>query len=136
MSRRKGRELAMQMLFQEDAAGSSAQETKELFWAAHSASPEAREFAEALYDTSVEKRCEIDELISGHAQHWKLERIAAVERSILRVAIAELLATDTPDAVVMDEAIEIARKYASERSSDFVNGILDAVRNNVERSAE
>ena len=75
-------------------------------------------------------------MISGHAQHWKLERIAAVERSILRVAIAELLATDTPKAVVIDEAIEIARKYASQRSSDFVNGILDAVKNNLERSAE
>lgn len=126
----------MQLLFQEDAAGSSAQETKELFWAAHRASPEAKEFAEALYDISVEKRREIDELISGYAQHWKLERIAAVERSILRVAIAELLATDTPAAVVIDEAIEIARKYASQRSSDFVNGILDAVKNNLERSAE
>jgi len=84
----------------------------------------------------VEKRREIDELISGHAQHWKLERIAAVERSILRVAIAELLATDTPEAVVIDEAIEIARKYAGQRSSDFVNGILDAVKNRVERSSE
>ena len=126
----------MQMLFQEDAVGSSAQETKALFWASHSASPQARDFAEGLYDTSVEKRREIDELIARHARHWKLERIAAVERSLLRIAVAELLAADTPGAVVMDEAIEIARKYGSERSPEFVNGILDAVKNDVERSAE
>ena len=135
MSRRKGRELAMQMLFQEEAAGSSAQETKALFWASQSASPQARDFAEGLYDSSVEKRGEVDELIARHTRHWKLERIAAVERSILRIAIAELLASDTPSAVVIDEAIEIARKYGSERSSDFVNGILDAVTNDMERSA-
>ena len=136
MSRRKGRELAMQMLFQEEAAGSSAQETKALFWASHSATQQARDFAEGLYDASVEKRREIDELITRHARHWKLERIAAVERSTLRIAITELLATDTPGAVVMDEAIEIARKYGSEQSPEFVNGILDAVKNDLERSAE
>jgi len=136
VSRRKGRELAMQMLFQEDAAGSSAQETKGLFWVSHSASQQAKDFAEGLYDASVEKRGEVDELIARHTRHWKLERIAAVERSILRIAITEMLASDTPGAVIIDEAIEIARKYGSDRSSDFVNGILDAVTNDMERSAE
>jgi len=126
----------MQMLFQEDAAGTSPQETKELFWASRSTSGETRKFAEGLYDASVRNRPGIDSLIARHARHWKLKRIGAVERSILRVAIAELLFIDTPEAVVIDEAIEIARIYGNERSPEFVNGILDAVKKDVERSAE
>ncbi len=131
-SRRKARELALQLLFQQDLNEVAAEEVLELFWKVNPADPGNREFAELLFRTTLENRSHIDELIRRHAQHWRLERIAAVDRNILRVAISEFLYTETPHVVVIDEAIEIARRFSTAESSPFVNGILDAIRKEME----
>jgi len=120
------------MLFQQDLNEVTAQELLELFWEGNPADPEEREFAELLFKTTLENRSHIDELIRRHAQHWRLERMAVVDRNVLRVAVSELLYTETPHAVVIDEAIEIARRFSTAESSQFVNGILDAVREEME----
>lgn len=131
-SRRKARELALQMLFQQDLNQGTAEELSELFWQVHPADSEEREFADGLFKATLENRDHIDELIRGHAQHWRLERMAAVDRNVLRLAVSELLYTETPHAVVIDEAIEIARRFSTAESSQFVNGILDAIREEME----
>ncbi len=130
-SRRKAREWALQMLFQQDLNEVIAQELLELFWEGNPADPEEREFAELLFKTTLENRSHIDELIRRHAQHWSLERMAAVDRSLLRLAVSEFLYTETPQVVVIDEAIEIARRFSTAESSQFVNGILDAIREEI-----
>jgi len=131
-SRRKARELALQMLFQQDLNEVAAEEVVELFWQVHPADPENREFAELLFEVTLKNRSHIDELIRRHAQHWSLERMAAVDRSLLRLAVSEFLYTETPQVVVIDEAIEIARRFSTAESSQFVNGILDAIREEME----
>ena len=131
-SRRKGREWALQMLFQQDLNEVTAEDVIELFWKVNPADPENRDFAECLFRTTLENRSHIDELIRRHAQHWRLERMAVVDRNILRVAVGEFLYTETPHVVVIDEAIEIARRFSTAESSQFVNGILDAIREEME----
>jgi N utilization substance protein B len=76
----------------------------------------------------VEDLQEVDERIARHAEHWKMARMPAVDRNILRLAVYEMLRTDTPPAVIIDEALELARRFAGEESVHFVNGVLDAVR--------
>ena len=90
-------------------------------------SRERDEFLEQLVRGTVEKAGEIDALISSHAEHWRIERMPAVDRNILRLAIYEMRKTDTPPAVVIDEALELARRFSTEESVQFVNGVLDAV---------
>jgi N utilization substance protein B len=135
MSRRKGRELALQILFQEDLTRSDPEEIQRLFWETQPAAGSARAFAEQLFQQAVDNEELIDGLIRRHARHWRLERMAAVDRNVLRMAIAEFLFMTTPKVVVIDEAVEIARKFGTEKSPEFVNGILDAVREELERSA-
>jgi N utilization substance protein B len=128
LSRRRGRELAMQMLFQEEMGGSSPAEVEELFWRCHRASEEVRRFATLLYRTANDQKASIDERLSRFARNWRLERLNPVDRNILRTAVAEFLAGVSPRAVIVDEAVEIARAYGSDdRSVEFVNGVLDAV---------
>ncbi len=124
--------MALQMLFQQDLNKVAAEEVIELFWEVNPADPENREFTEFLFQTTLENQSHIDELIRRHAQHWKLERMAVVDRNILRLAVSEFLYTETPHVVVIDEAIEIARRFSTAESSQFVNGILDAVREEME----
>ena len=87
----------------------------------------ARAFADELVRGVDANREELDARIARHARNWRVERMAAVDRNVLRVAAFELLCTDTPDRVVIDEAIELARDFGSERSPAFVNGVLDAI---------
>ena len=129
--RRKGREYALQLLFQSDVArqGERAPAGRfDAFWAERRALPEVRSFAEALV-RGVEEHLEvIDGVLRNHARHWSLERMAAVDRNVLRLAVYELFyLTDVPSRVVLNEAIEIAKKYGSEESGGFVNGVLDDV---------
>jgi N utilization substance protein B len=87
-----------------------------------------RGFADDLFRVATDRVGEIDGLIEKHAEHWRMERMAAVDRNLLRAAVAELLAyPDTPRAVVINEALEIARKFSSPESVHFVNGVLDSV---------
>jgi N utilization substance protein B len=83
-------------------------------------------FVESLVRGTVDRHAEIDDLIRRHLQHWRLERMAAVDRNILRLATYEMLATPTPPAVVIDEALELARRFSNDESVQFVNGVLDA----------
>jgi N utilization substance protein B len=95
----------------------------------------ARAFAKELVCGVVERQAELDLLIGRHARNWRLDRMAAVDRNVLRLAAWELLYTDTPASVVIDQAIELARRFGDEPSPAFVNGVLDAVSRSVERPA-
>ncbi|HWB31760.1 MAG TPA: transcription antitermination factor NusB [Acidobacteriaceae bacterium] len=128
-TRRKSRELAMQMLFQGDLGKQSPEEVRRLFWASRDdVEPETRGFADDLYRVATERRDEVDGLIERHAQNWRLERMAAVDRNLLRAAVAELVGwPNQPAAIVINETLEIARRYAAPESVQFLNGVLDAV---------
>ncbi len=130
-SRRKAREFALQLLFQEDLSSVTPEEILEIFWEVNPVDPENREFAEFLFRKASEHRSLIDDLIGRHAQHWRLERMTAVDRNILRMAVSEFLYAETPQVVVLDEAIEIARRFSTSDSTQFVNGVLDAVREEI-----
>jgi len=128
-TRRKSRELALQMLFQSDMGKQNADHVRRTFWAEHgSASAEVRGFADDLFRAAMDRSGEIDGLIARHTEHWRMERMAAVDRNLLRAAVAEFLAyPETPRAVVINEALEIARKFSTPESVHFVNGVLDSV---------
>ena len=133
-TRRKSRELALQMLFQSDMGKQTSDQVRKTFWAEHgSASAEVRGFADDLFRVAVDRVKEIDTLIEKHAEHWRMDRMAAVDRNLLRAAVAEMLSyRDTPRAVVINEALEIARKFSSPESVHFVNGVLDSVGKDLE----
>jgi transcription antitermination protein NusB len=128
-SRRKSRELAMQMLFQGDLGKQKPDEVELLFWASRDdVDDETRGFADDLHRLAVRREDEVDALITKHAQNWRLERMPVVDRNLLRVAVAEMIGfPKTPAAVVINEALEIARRYAAPESVQFLNGVLDAV---------
>src|SRR5919108_95675 len=128
-TRRKSREIALQMLFQADMGKQNAEQVRRTFWAEHGAtSAEVRGFADDLFRVATDRVLEIDGLIEKHAEHWRMERMAAVDRNLLRAAVAELLAyPETPKAVIINEALEIARKFSSPESVQFINGVLDSV---------
>lgn len=128
-TRRKSRELALQMLFQADMGGQSMDQVRRTFWGERGAvSEDVRDFAEDLFRTAMERAGEIDGLIERHAQHWRMERMAAVDRNVLRSGVAEFLGFPrTPKPVVINEALEIARKFSSPESVQFINGVLDSV---------
>ncbi len=150
--RRQGREMALQMLFQWDLAGSPLPQILREFdthlYAAetggaapkrpattvgsHDGEPKqdqvALSFARRLVEGVVQRVAEIDELIAEHAENWRIERMSTVDRNVLRLAVYELSTeADVPKVVVIDEAIEIAKRFGSEQSGAFVNGLLDAL---------
>ena len=129
-SRRKSRECALQMLFQWDMAHDSVEKVEKHYWS--NTRPGSDDllikFANMLFAGSVEHIDEIDVLISSCTDHWRLERLAAVDRNIMRLSIFEMLnQPDTSTAVVINEALEIARKFSTPASAQFVNGVLDYV---------
>jgi N utilization substance protein B len=128
-TRRKSRELAMQMLFQADLGKQKPEQVTELFWDARDdVDDETRAFADDLFRIAAEREDEIDKLIEKHAQNWRIERMPVVDRNLLRAATAELLAyPKTPAAVVINETLEVARRYAAPESVNFLNGVLDAI---------
>ena len=122
------------MLFQIDMAGGAPAEVYPHFWKEHEAELEVKSFAEGLVDGVMRERAALDRIIGGSAEHWRIERMAVVDRNILRLAVYELAwLPDTPTVVVLDEAIEVGKKFGSEQSGSFINGILDAVRKRIER---
>jgi N utilization substance protein B len=128
-TRRKSRELAMQMLFQGDLGKQSPEEVQKLFWAsAADVDPETRTFTEDIYRVAIARGEEVDQLIEAHAQNWRIERMAIVDRNLLRTAVAEMLGfPNTPAAIVINEALDIGRRYAAPESVPFLNGVLDAI---------
>jgi N utilization substance protein B len=126
--RRKGRELALQALYQIDVRGDDAESALRLFWDHCDAPADARSFAEQLVDGVLEERARVDELIASCSENWRLGRLSHVDRNILRVGTYELLRRrDVPASVAIDEAIEIAKRFGSDESATFVNGVLDSV---------
>ncbi len=131
--RRKGRECALQSLFQIDVSGETAESVFPLFWEEREEQQEIKDFTERIVKGVGENIAQLDSIIAEHAEHWRLNRMAIVDRNILRIAIYEFLyEADTPLIVIIDEAIEIAKKYGSEESGAFINGVLDAVKKKVE----
>ena len=127
-TRREARELALQALYQLDLTG----EEDAGVGAHFGGSPEAIAFARELIDGVRSERDRIDELITAASQHWRLPRLSRVDLSLLRLSTYELLACpDIPASVTIDEAIEIARRFGSEDSAAFVNGVLDAIATSV-----
>jgi len=127
--RREGREAAIQFLYQYDLGGAVTSEDLENFYAFRGISPSARRFCQKLLDGILpDKLKEIDLLIQRHAENYQLERLSAVDRNILRLALYEFLSDEgTPVPVIIDEAISIAKKYGTEQSGRFVNGVLDQI---------
>ena len=128
-TRRKSRELAMQMLFQGDLGKQKPEEVEQLFWdSREDVDDETRGFADDLHRLATQREDEVDGLIQKHAQNWRLERMPVVDRNLLRTAVAEILGyPKTPAAVIINEALEIARRYAAPESIHFLNGVLDAI---------
>ncbi len=132
--RRRARECALQMLFQIDLTGVGAEEVFAQFWAGQAASDETRAFAQGLVLGVMRHRRSIDSVLTSSSEHWRVERMAVVDRNVLRMAVYEMLFhPETPAAVVIDEAIEVAKRFGGEESGAFVNGILDGIRKSVER---
>lgn len=127
--RRKGRELAMQMLFQQDLGKQTPDQVRATFWkAGDKVEPEVQGFAEDLFRVANAHMEKIDELIAAHSRHWRIERMPAVDRNLLRVAIGEMIGfKSTPFPIVINEALEIGRRYSAPESINFLNGMLDAI---------
>ncbi len=127
--RREGREAAVQFLYQYDLGGSLTAEELVDFYAFRGISPAARRFSQKLVDGILPNKIkEIDKLIQQYAENYELDRLSTVDRNILRLALYELLSgEETPVPVIIDEAISIAKKYGTEHSGRFVNGVLDQV---------
>lgn len=127
--RRKSRELAMQMLFQADVGKQTVDQVRNTFWEAREAvDAETRGFSEDIFRVAATRGEEIDQLIESHSANWRLQRIPAVDRNLLRAAIAEMLGfPQTPIPVIINESLEIARRYSAMESLNFLNGVLDAI---------
>jgi N utilization substance protein B len=131
-SRRKARELALQMLFQWDLGRNSPEQVIANFLEPRALDPQTEGFARSLFEGAVREAPALDSLVRSQAQHWRLERMAAVDRNILRLALYELFhVPENPPAVVINEALELARRFSTVDSVDFVNGILEGVRKSV-----
>lgn len=127
-ARRKARELALQMLFQHDMSANQPDQIIATFEDLQKSKPNTREFATKIFHGTVAHMTEIDEMIQNQAENWRLSRMAAVDRNIIRMSVYEFLhEDDTPKLVIIDEAIEIAKKYGTQKSSQFINGILDGI---------
>jgi transcription antitermination protein NusB len=124
--RRKSREFALQMLFQWDMSPQEPAKLEAKFWRAAKAADSTRAFANQLFEGAAKEVAALDELIVKHAENWRFERLAAIDRAVLRLAIHELRVADAPYKVVLNEAVDLAKKYSSEESGAFVNGVLDA----------
>lgn len=135
-ARSDGREAALQMLFAIDMGTHASMESViRDFWALTPSSPEARTYADSLVRGCFENLGSVDETIRHASTHWRIERMSTVDRALLRLGTWELRASaDVPAAVVLDEAVELAKRFGSEQSSAFVNGVLDRIAKETRRS--
>ena len=124
----------MQMLFQWDMSQQDPARLATKFWRSAKASDPTRAFANRLFEGAVKDSASLDELIVQQAANWRMERLAVIDRAILRLAIYELRTTDTPPKVILNEAVELAKKFSSEEAGSFVNGILDAVHKSLKKN--
>lgn len=129
-SRRKGRELALQILFQLDMVSSGVDEAIKAFWKTQEELPseDTREFCEELVRGAVEHHEEIDRFVEETSSNWRLSRMPVVDRNVLRMAVYEMLyRDDIPTTVTINEAIDVGKRFGSEDSGAFINGILDKI---------
>ena len=140
-SRRRSRQRALQILFLWDVRRQPVEEATEsyfdtLYSEESRTKPQRDAFLDQLVSGAVQSVEETDRRITQHAAHWRIERMPTVDRNILRLAVYEMMHSDTPAAVVIDEALELARRYSNEESVLFVNGVLDAVHRELAREQE
>ncbi len=134
--RRKARESALQILFQREFNTANVEKTISQFWEERRASEEIKEYSAWLVKGILSHQKKIDSLIQSISNHWRISRMAVVDLNILRIAVFELLfEPQVAPAIVINEAIEIAKKYSTEEAASFVNGILDGVRKEIEKSS-
>jgi N utilization substance protein B len=126
----------MQMLFQWDMSRQDPAKLEAKFWRTAKAADNTRAFANKLFEGAAKYADELDALIVQHAQNWRLERMAIIDRAVLRLAIYELRTAETPPKVVLNEAVDLAKKFSSEDAGAFVNGILDAVNKTLVEKAD
>lgn len=128
-SRRRSRQRALQILYLWDSRRQPVDEAINAYYDTlySEEHPERDPFVAALVRGTIEHVAEVDERITRHAEHWRMERMPAVDRNILRLAVYEMTHGGTPAAVTIDEALELARKFSNEESVQFVNGVLDAI---------
>jgi transcription antitermination protein NusB len=134
-SRRKARECALQMLFAADVAEMPADEVVRSYWAELGETDldaTAREFATRLAARTLSNLELLDERIRSRAEHWRISRMAVVDRNILRLAVYEFLYEPTPRTVAINEALEIARRFSTYEATQFINGILDAIKRDLD----
>jgi len=134
-SRRKARECALQMLFAADIAGALPEEVLRTYWAELGDSDTeevARAFATRLAAGTLANLDALDERIRSRAEHWRIPRMAIVDRNILRLAVYEFLYEPTPRTVAINEALEIARRFSTYEATQFINGILDAIKRDLD----
>ena len=134
-SRRKARECALQMLFAADVAEMPADDVVRSYWAELGESDlddTAREFATRLASQTLSNLELLDERIRSRAEHWRISRMAVVDRNILRLAVYEFLYEPTPRTVAINEALEIARRFSTYEATQFINGILDAIKRDLD----
>ncbi|PYV00379.1 MAG: transcription antitermination factor NusB [Acidobacteria bacterium] len=135
--RRIARECALQMLYQLDVGKQAQAEILATFWLMNDHPEKVREFANELFTGAVSRLSHIDGIIQQHAKNWRLGRMAAVDRNILRLAVYELLSDSHPPAtVVINEALEIAKKFSTHESAQFVNGVLDSIKSDLVQQME
>jgi N utilization substance protein B len=134
--RRRAREAALQFLYQIEFTGDVSETALDEFWRSRGAAdPPERPFAESLVRHVVDERPRIDRIVDAAAENWQVERIARMDLNLLRLAVAELIAAEPlPAEIVINEAIEIARKYCDGASSSFINGVLDRVARDLDTS--
>ena len=125
------------MLYQHDVGKQEPEDVVEMYWEMNEHPPKVREFANQLFHGTLSRLKEIDKAIQQHTKNWRLSRMAAVDRNILRLAAFELISDcKTPGTVVINEALEIAKKYSTHESAQFVNGVLDSIKNNLTNDEE
>ena len=135
-SRRKARESALQMLFAADVAGTRGDELARGFWselADGELDTGAREFATRLALGALANLAVVDDRIRSRAEHWRITRMALVDRNVLRLAVYEFLHETTPRTVIINEALEIARRFSTYEATQFINGILDAIKRDLDQ---
>jgi len=117
------------MLYELDIGKHAKDEILQTFWQMNEHPQKVREFANRLFDGSVARMQEIDKIIQKHAVNWRLDRMAVVDRNVLRLAVFEFLSgSKTPETVVINEALEVAKKFSTHESAQFVNGVLDSIK--------
>ena len=135
---RKARECALQMLFAADVAETRADELARTFWselADEELDEQDREFATRLAVGTLSHLQEVDERIKSRAEHWRIDRMATVDRNVLRLAVYEFLHEPTPRTVAINEALEVARRFSTYEATQFINGILDAIKRDLDQQA-